>query len=67
MDLITTGLQSEFGADVQDEKIVIDNNIITSTGPATGIDVAFKLLEMLTDLENTEIVKKYMRFEYYAW
>lgn len=54
---------SEFGAIVQDEKIVIDNNIITSTGPATGIDVAIKLLEMLTDIENTEIVKKYMRFE----
>lgn len=53
---------SEFGAIVQDEKIVIDNNIITSTGPATGIDVAFKLLEMLTDVENIEIVKKYMRF-----
>lgn len=51
-----------FGADVLDERIVIDQNIITSTGPATGIDVAFKLLEMLTNSENVALVKKYMRF-----
>lgn len=54
---------SEFGANVQDESIVIDRNIITSTGPSTGIDVAFSLLEMLTDKENVDIVKKYMRFQ----
>jgi len=53
---------AEFGAIVQDEKIVIDKNIITSTGPSTGLDVAFKLLEMLTNIENVDIVKKYMRF-----
>jgi 4-methyl-5(b-hydroxyethyl)-thiazole monophosphate biosynthesis len=54
---------SEFGAVIQDESIVIDKNIITSTGPSTGLDVAFKLLEMLTDEENVDLVKKYMRFE----
>lgn len=53
---------SEFGANVLDENIVIDGNIITSTGPSTGIDVAFSLLEMLTNKENVDIVKKYMRF-----
>lgn len=53
---------ADFGAIVQDESIVIDNNIITSTGPATGIDVAFILLEKLTDKENADMVKKYMRF-----
>lgn len=53
---------SEFGANVQDEMIVVDKNIITSTGPSTGLDVAFKLLEMLTNSENVELVKKYMRF-----
>jgi protein deglycase len=52
-----------FGAKVQDQRIVIDSNIITSTGPSTALDVAFKLLEMLTNLENVDIVKKYMRFE----
>lgn len=54
---------ADFGANVQDEMIVVDNNIITSTGPSTGLDVAFRLLEMLTNLENVNIVKEYMRFE----
>jgi 4-methyl-5(b-hydroxyethyl)-thiazole monophosphate biosynthesis len=53
---------ADFGAKVQDENIVIDKNIITSTGPSTGINVAFKLLEMLTNSENVNQVKKYMRF-----
>ena len=54
---------ADFGANVQDEMIVVDKNIITSTGPSTGLDVAFQLLEMLTNSENVRIVKKYMRFE----
>jgi protein deglycase len=53
---------ADFGAKVQDESIVIDKNIITSTGPSTGLDVAFKLLKMLTNTENVNLVKKYMRF-----
>jgi 4-methyl-5(b-hydroxyethyl)-thiazole monophosphate biosynthesis len=53
---------ADFGAKVQDERIVIDKNIITSTGPSTGLDVAFKLLEMLTNIENVNQIKKYMRF-----
>ncbi len=54
---------SDFGAIIKDEKIVVDNHIITSTGPSTGLDVAFKLLEMLTSNENVDLVKKHMRFE----
>jgi 4-methyl-5(b-hydroxyethyl)-thiazole monophosphate biosynthesis len=54
---------AEFGAIVKDEKIVVDKNIITSTGPSTAIDVAFTLLEMLTDKENLKAVKHFMRFE----
>ena len=53
---------SDFGAIIRDEIIVIDKNVITSTGPSTGLDVAFKLLEMLTDKENIDLVKRYMRF-----
>jgi 4-methyl-5(b-hydroxyethyl)-thiazole monophosphate biosynthesis len=53
---------ADLAAEVQDESIVIDKNIITSTGPSTAIDVAFILLEMLTDKENVKVVKKYMRF-----
>ncbi len=54
---------ADFGALVQDKKIVVDKNVITSTGPATALDVAFTLLEMLTNKENVNTVKKYMRFE----
>lgn len=53
---------SDFGAVIQDKDMVVDKNIITSTGPSTGLDVAFKLLEMLTNSENVDLVKKYMRF-----
>jgi len=53
---------ADFGAIVKDERIVIDKNIITSTGPATAVDVAFALLELLTDKGNVNAVKKYMRF-----
>ena len=55
---------AEFGAQVLDKPIVVDNNIITSTGPATGLDVAFQLLEMLTSTENVDIVKRNMRFRH---
>jgi len=54
---------AEFGVDVQDKMIVEDGNVITSTGPSTGLDVAFRLLELLTTTENVNVVKKYMRFE----
>jgi len=53
---------AEFGAIVKDEMTVIDKNVITSTGPSTAIDVAFTLLELLTNRENVKTVKKYMRF-----
>jgi 4-methyl-5(b-hydroxyethyl)-thiazole monophosphate biosynthesis len=53
---------AEYGAIVEDKRLVIDRNIITSTGPSTAIDVAFTLLEKLTDLDNVKKVKEYMRF-----
>lgn len=52
-----------FGVNVKDEKIVFEDNIITSTGPATAVDVAFLLLEKLTSTENKEIVRRFMRFQ----
>jgi protein deglycase len=62
LDGVRRNQLADFGAIIQDERIVIDKNIITSTGPSTGLDVAFKLLEMLTNVENVDIVKRYMRF-----
>jgi len=54
---------AEFGALVQDRPIVVDGRTITSTSPATALDVAFLLLEMLTGRENCEKVGVAMGFE----
>ncbi|KPU45849.1 isonitrile hydratase [Oxobacter pfennigii] len=53
---------SEFGVNIVNESIVIDNNVITSYNPSTAIDVAFKLLEMLTSADNCRRVKELMGF-----
>ncbi|EGW36921.1 DJ-1/PfpI family protein [Desulfosporosinus sp. OT] len=53
---------AEFLVDVVNEPIVIDKNIITSYCPETASGVAFKLLELLTSKEQTEVVKKAMGF-----
>jgi len=53
---------AEFGAKVLDERLVVDGNIVTSTGPETAMDVAFTLLEMLTGKENVAAVRHEMRF-----
>lgn len=52
----------EFGVLVQDDYIVVDHNIITSSNPSTGFDVAFLLLEKLTSLENVQQVKNLIGF-----
>jgi len=52
-----------FGAIVQDKQLVIDDNIITSTGPATALDMAFSLLEKLSNAETVKEVKRNMRFK----
>jgi 4-methyl-5(b-hydroxyethyl)-thiazole monophosphate biosynthesis len=53
---------AEFGAEVLDQHLVVDEHIITSTAPASALDVAFKLLEMLTCCENLRRVKTAMGF-----
>ncbi len=52
----------EFGVEIVNEPIVVDENIITSYCPETAPGVAFKLLEKLTSSEQVEIVKKAMGF-----
>ena len=53
----------EMGVQVKsDERIVEDQNIITSSSPETALDVAFRLLEKLTSKENTVEVKRRMGF-----
>ncbi|MGE7765457.1 DJ-1/PfpI family protein [Peribacillus sp. NPDC096540] len=53
-----------FCQNVQNERIVQDKNIITSSNPGTAFDVAFLLLEMLTSKENAHHVKDLMGFAY---
>ena len=50
------------GVVVSNEEIVVDDNLITSNGPSTAVEVAFILLERLTSIENTLQVRKLMGF-----
>jgi len=50
------------GVTVRDEKIVQDGTVLTSTGPATAIDVALRLLEALTDKPNADAIGRLMGF-----
>lgn len=53
---------AEFGVNVINERIVIDDNIITSFSPETAPHVAFELLRKLVGDEKMLIVKKSMGF-----
>lgn len=50
-----------FGANFIDNAIVKDGNLITSTGPGTGVEVAFELLADLTSAENARHIRVMMR------
>jgi 4-methyl-5(b-hydroxyethyl)-thiazole monophosphate biosynthesis len=54
---------AEMGVEVVDAPIVRDHNIITSTSPATAIDVALALLEILTSQDNANKIRALMGFE----
>jgi 4-methyl-5(b-hydroxyethyl)-thiazole monophosphate biosynthesis len=53
----------DFNVNIINEPIVIDRNIITSWNPSTAINVAFILLELLTNKENTRHIKKIMGYD----
>ena len=50
------------GIIVINEPIVIDGNIITSYNPQTASGVAFKLLEILSNTEKVDSIKRIMGF-----
>jgi protein deglycase len=54
---------AEMGAIVVDARLVRDENVITSTSPATAIDVALELLAELTSPENARKIRILMGFE----
>lgn len=45
-------------AAISEERVVIDGNIITSQGPGTAMEFAFKLVEALYGVEKVEEVNK---------
>ncbi|SPN76365.1 DJ-1/PfpI family protein [Brochothrix thermosphacta] len=53
---------ANFGANLVDAPIVVDNNIITSSNPGTAFEVAFLALERLTSKENCHKVRELMGF-----
>lgn len=53
---------AEFGALVINERIVIDENIITSYCPETAPDVAFELLKRLIGFDQMMIVRQAMGY-----
>lgn len=53
---------AEFGVNVINERVVVDDNIITSYCPETAPDVAFELLKKLCGNEKMLSVKKAMGF-----
>ena len=52
----------EYGANVKDTPIIIDENIITCWNPSVSVDVAFLLLEQLTTKDNTDYIRDIMGF-----
>lgn len=52
-----------FGVKTEKTDVVADGNIITSCGPSTATEVAFKLLEELTSRENRKSVEAAMGFD----
>lgn len=43
---------------ISDERVVVDGNIITSQGPGTAVEFAFKLVEILLGKEKVSEVNK---------
>jgi 4-methyl-5(b-hydroxyethyl)-thiazole monophosphate biosynthesis len=54
---------AEMGVEVVDANLVHDENVITSTGPSTGVDVALVLVETLTSPENAAKIRELMGFD----
>ena len=51
-----------FGVEVMNRSIVWDENVITSTSPATAVEVALALVEALTDRSNADEIRRLMGF-----
>jgi 4-methyl-5(b-hydroxyethyl)-thiazole monophosphate biosynthesis len=43
-------------------KVEMDSNIISCSGPASSLDVAYRLIEELTGKENADEIKRLMMY-----
>ncbi|WP_341710773.1 DJ-1/PfpI family protein [Erythrobacter sp.] len=50
-----------YGAIFVDEPLVIDGNLMTSTGPGTAVEIALKLLEVLSTPQFAKEIRERMR------
>lgn len=58
------GFEEELkGANYKEDRVVQHDNIITSRGPSTAIDFAFKILENIIDVKELEELKKSILYE----
>jgi 4-methyl-5(b-hydroxyethyl)-thiazole monophosphate biosynthesis len=53
---------AEFGANVVDASIVQDGSVLTSTSPGTAVEVALRLLELLTGADDAAHIREIMGF-----
>lgn len=62
-DRIRQNTLAGFGGEVVNEPLVEDGNIVTCWGPAMGMEVAFRLLERLTDKPRADFIRRIMGFD----
>ncbi|MCG2775755.1 MAG: DJ-1/PfpI family protein [Desulfobacterales bacterium] len=53
----------EWGANVVNQHVVMDDRIISCDGPGSSLDVALLLMECLLGPETTQKVRHYMIYE----
>ena len=51
------------GADISDEEVCVNGNVITSKAPGTAIPFALKLIEVLVSESYAEHIKKEIVFQ----
>lgn len=55
------GFEGELlGANICNEKVCVDDKFITAKGPGVAVDFALKIVEVLTDANNMEVIKNSM-------
>lgn len=63
LDDVTQGKLAEYGVNVVNQPVVVDDTIITSYCPETAVHVAYALLSMLSGEECMKAVKHAMGYE----